>query len=228
MNPFLARLLEKPTALESEKIREHEVILERLCQETSELSSEKWLAGMGRMAPFRLKASGNLSRGTVESWQKANAYVAQKIQEGHAPIWEDILQINSLLLGSETREFRKVPIYIGPHQACPVEWLEESVRHFNDEILKIENHSSPLIAAALSQYSLVSIHPFVDGNGRTAALLGDWILNLHGYLPMSFETRLDSLMGRFSDQRALATPGNAISKLIKNVCFSYELVLDKA
>lgn len=44
-------------------------------------------------------------------------------------------------------------------------------------------HENPVYFAALAHYRLVSIHPFVDGNGRTARLLMNLILMQHGYPP---------------------------------------------
>ncbi len=41
----------------------------------------------------------------------------------------------------------------------------------------------PVEIAALAHYKLVSIHPFVDGNGRTARLLMNLILMIFGYPP---------------------------------------------
>lgn len=42
-------------------------------------------------------------------------------------------------------------------------------------------HDHPVIIAALAHYKLVTIHPFVDGNGRTARLLMNLLLLQHGY-----------------------------------------------
>lgn len=41
----------------------------------------------------------------------------------------------------------------------------------------------PVIQAALAHFELVNIHPFVDGNGRTARLLMNLILIKNGYVP---------------------------------------------
>jgi len=39
----------------------------------------------------------------------------------------------------------------------------------------------PVELAAEAHYRLVTIHPFIDGNGRTARLLMNLILISHGY-----------------------------------------------
>lgn len=44
-------------------------------------------------------------------------------------------------------------------------------------------HDHPIARAALAHFSLVDIHPFVDGNGRTARLLMNLILLQEGYFP---------------------------------------------
>lgn len=63
----------------------------------------------------------------------------------------------------------------------------------------------PVIRAARAHYGLVAIHPFVDGNGRTARLLMNLLLLRAGYPPalLPVETR-----GRYYDVLEAANAGD--------------------
>ena len=67
------------------------------------------------------------------------------------------------------------PDYIPPEYCDIPKLLEELVEYVNTT----DDH--PLIVAAIVHYQLVTIHPFEDGNGRTARLLSGYIMDLNGY-----------------------------------------------
>ncbi len=67
------------------------------------------------------------------------------------------------------------PDYIPPEYCDIPGLLDELVEYVN----KTEDH--PLIVAAVVHYQIVTIHPFEDGNGRTARLLSGYILDRNGY-----------------------------------------------
>ena len=67
------------------------------------------------------------------------------------------------------------PDYIPPEHIDIPELIDELVTYVNTT----DDH--PLIVAAVVHYQLVTIHPFEDGNGRTARLLSGYILDTNGY-----------------------------------------------
>lgn len=67
------------------------------------------------------------------------------------------------------------PDYIPPEYCDIPALIDELVEYVNTT----DDH--PLIVAAVVHYQLVTIHPFEDGNGRTARLLSGYIMGLNGY-----------------------------------------------
>lgn len=67
------------------------------------------------------------------------------------------------------------PDYIPPEYSDIPCLLDELVEYVNNT----DDH--PLIIAAVVHYQLVTIHPFEDGNGRTARLMSGYILDFYGY-----------------------------------------------
>lgn len=59
--------------------------------------------------------------------------------------------------------------------------IDEEMNQFISNLANNQNH--PIIKAAQAHYEFVTIHPFIDGNGRTARLLMNLILLQHGYPP---------------------------------------------
>lgn len=65
--------------------------------------------------------------------------------------------------------------YIPPEYSEIENLVEELVEYVNNS----EDH--PIIKAALVHYQLVTIHPFEDGNGRTARLMSQYVLDYYDY-----------------------------------------------
>ena len=99
---------------------------------------------------------------------------------------QNILDIHHLVLKNIEEEYvgkyRKVPVRIAgssvifPNYAKVTRLMEEFIKKLNDQ-------DDPIRKAMMAHYELVTIHPFVDGNGRTARLLMNLILMQNGYPP---------------------------------------------
>jgi len=96
-------------------------------------------------------------------------------------------QIHAIILKSIDREnagvYRKVPVLISgsthtPPQPYLLQKLMEDYFQFYEENSKSMH---PVILAAEMHERLVTIHPFIDGNGRTSRLVMNLILLQHGY-----------------------------------------------
>lgn len=100
----------------------------------------------------------------------------------------DILKIHEIILDKIDREnagiYRRVPVRIfGSAVALP---NPRKVQELMDEFFKWLQKKEKMHAvelAAEAHYRFVTIHPFIDGNGRTARLLMNMILMMKGYPP---------------------------------------------
>lgn len=102
----------------------------------------------------------------------------------------DILEIHRRVLGFcdpiESGKFREHQVYVGsfipPGPQYVKALMNEFIEWLNSNQLLGEAH--PIQIAALAHYKFVFIHPFYDGNGRTARLLMNLILMKSGYPPI--------------------------------------------
>ncbi len=81
-------------------------------------------------------------------------------------------KIQNYVVNSRTREV----VYTPP---APLE-VPHLMREFTEWINNAED-VSPILVAGITQFQFVHIHPFIDGNGRTARLLSTLILYKTGY-----------------------------------------------
>ena len=128
----------------------------------------------------------------VKGYNKAYRYI-KAIYEKTENIKEDlILEINRLVFSDFTEDlkkqwdygigiYRREPVFIQGSNYVPPNYVKvpELMKVLIDFLNNIKN--DPVRAAVLAHLGLVTIHPFVDGNGRTARLLQSLIIFQGGY-----------------------------------------------
>ena len=167
----------------------------------------------------------------LEATNHANAldWVMQQIKRKPQQLGErDILQIHDIILKGiddyNAGEYRNVPVRISgssvvlPNPLKVPELMLEFVKW-----LKKSKGIHPVELAAEAHYRLVTIHPFVDGNGRTARLLMNMILLMHGY-PSAIIRKRDRLAYISSLEKAQL--GGSIDDYLKIISKAVERSLD--
>ena len=122
------------------------------------------------------------------SHAKAYEFIQTLMDKNITAITEQtILEIHSLILQNidptNTGRYRTVPVRIaGSHVIMPNPIkVPTLMKEFINWLHQEQNHR--IQKAADAHFKLVSIHPFTDGNGRTARLLMNLILIQAGYPP---------------------------------------------
>lgn len=77
-------------------------------------------------------------------------------------------------------------LYYPPHASCIPKMIEQLCAFCNDGYPDQQVFIHPVIKAMIIHFYLSFIHPFVDGNGRTARALFYWYLFKHGYWMMEY------------------------------------------
>jgi Fic family protein len=99
----------------------------------------------------------------------------------------NIREIHSLVLKEIDSEYggryRDLNVRITGSNYTPPDSLivKDQMKIFVRQKLNSKEH--PIVEAATAHFELVHIHPFVDGNGRTARLLMNLVLIKNGYFP---------------------------------------------
>lgn len=84
---------------------------------------------------------------------------------------------------SQAGRYRSIQVYISGTDYVPPapEDIAHLMKHLADQIYSSKSTLHPIELAAMAHKRLVDIHPFIDGNGRTARLLMNLILVNAGY-----------------------------------------------
>ncbi len=133
----------------------------------------------------------------VENYLEALRYISKLVQKKQ-PITEKIfLKIHQLVTHRTLHEdqsgyYRKGPIYVvrrrlgAPDQTVYTGPEAKRVPSLVSDLIKwlqanINEEVHPVIAAGIAHQEVAAIHPFNDGNGRTARALATLILYVRGY-----------------------------------------------
>jgi len=84
--------------------------------------------------------------------------------------------------------YRKIPVFISNKDNLrfpPPTQISDKMKKFETMIPELKKHFPSIAFSALMMANLVSIHPFIDGNGRVARLLMNLALIQDGYIPIA-------------------------------------------
>jgi Fic family protein len=148
---------------------------------------------------------GKPLRDHLEAMGHSEAYDhLYKISKRKVITEEDILELHKLFYYRIDKEnagvYRKVPVIIAgvDFKFPPPSKIKPLMDAFVGEIPSLRKRFHPVEYSALIHLRLVSIHPFIDGNGRVARLLMNLALLQTGYVitiisPVMRREYLDSL-----------------------------------
>jgi Fic family protein len=129
----------------------------------------------------QLIASGARPK-TKDEWMLINNFKAMRwIQTNHHRTLskEMILQLHKLvtentLEGDDANfsgQFRNDKVYVGPHEGINYRLIENSLDEMIELTTNNRRYFHPLVKGILIHYFIGYVHPFFDGNGRTARAL---------------------------------------------------------
>lgn len=137
-----------------------------------------------------LTVSGKSLREHLEAINHKDAilYMKELVADDTFFSERELKELHNLILRGihpeEAGRYRRVPVMIKGSAHLPPEPL--LVQSNMDDFFQwyYRNHAEmhPVLFAAEAHERLVTIHPFIDGNGRTARLLMNLILLRHGYV----------------------------------------------
>ena len=125
----------------------------------------------------------------VTNHRDAIQYVEKLVEDQEKLTPFHVRQIHKLVLSQiddvSAGSYRSTQVHIaGARHVPPEAWeVPAKMTEWGKWLTRAEGSTHPVVLAALAHHRLVEIHPFVDGNGRTARLVMNLILMQYGYPP---------------------------------------------
>lgn len=163
-----------------------------------------------------LTISGKSMREHLEviNHQEAIEYIKYLIDKSTILIERELLSIHNLILRGimpeEAGRYRKVQVMIKGSSHLPVQPFLVS-KEMEDYFIWYhtnKNKIHPVLLAAEMHERLVTVHPFIDGNGRTSRLIMNLILLQNGYVIANIKGDYDTRMQYYNTLEIAQTQGN--------------------
>ena len=163
-----------------------------------------------------LTISGKSMREHLEAINhvEAIAYIKQLMDKNFSFNEREVLAIHNLILRGiipeDAGRYRRVQVMIkGSAHLPPQPFIVP--KEMEDYFIWYELHKNklhPVILAAEMHLRLVTIHPFIDGNGRTSRLVMNLILLQHGFVIANIKGDYETRMKYYSCLETSQTSGN--------------------
>jgi Fic family protein len=163
-----------------------------------------------------LTISGKSMREHLEAinHQEAIGYIKHLIEKNNSLNEREVLSIHNLILRGimpeDAGRYRRVQVMIKGSSFMPPQPFLVS-KEMEDFFIWYETHKNslhPIVLAAELHERLVTIHPFIDGNGRTSRLVMNLILLQNGYVIANIKGDYDNRMRYFTALENAQTKNN--------------------
>jgi Fic family protein len=163
-----------------------------------------------------LTVSGKSMREHLEAINHVEAigYIKQLVERNFAINERELLTVHNLILRGihpeDAGRYRKVQVMIkGSAHMPPQPYLV--AKEMEDYFIWMDQHKNklhPVVLAAEMHERLVTIHPFIDGNGRTSRLIMNFILLQHGYVIANIKGEYETRMKYYQTLETAQTKQN--------------------
>ena len=163
-----------------------------------------------------LTISGKSMREHLEAinHQEAIAYIKHLMEKNTSLNEREVLSIHNLILRGihpeDAGRYRRVQVMIkGSSYMPPQPYLVS--KEMEDFFIWYETNKNslhPIVLAAEVHERIVTIHPFIDGNGRTSRLIMNLILLQSGYVIANIKGDYDSRMRYYNTLETAQTTNN--------------------
>lgn len=163
-----------------------------------------------------LTISGKSMREHLEAinHQEAIGYIKHLMEKNTTINEQEVLSIHNLILRGinpkDAGRYRRVQVMIKGSSFMPPQpfLVTKEMEDFFIWFETNKNALHPIVLAAELHERLVTIHPFIDGNGRTSRLVMNLILLQNGYIIANIKGDYDSRMQYYNALETAQTKNN--------------------